>query len=262
MTRNFTSEIPSIDAGLVATEVYGSKRQLISLRSNSGGGTAALTTCGSITGYRYPYTYTVPTTGAGVAGFMPSSMYNYGDDTATFTIGFLEYNLGSIALATGTFTSGATMPTKTIYGSSVQTAGAFCFLHCDAATTATTPTITTTYTNQDGTGSRTSTLVLPTSPILGTAFFMQPHLNNGDTAIRSVQNITKSAGTAGTISVRCGIPLVYQANYSSLMFSTNYLSNLASSIILEAGETIAWYRFGATSSSEMAAMVNLIVEPS
>lgn len=261
MTRNFTSATPSIDAALVANEIYGSKRQTISLRSNSGGGTAALATCGSVTAYRYPQSYTIPAVGAGVAGFMPSTMYCQQEDVNTITIAFLEYNLGSLNLATNVFTAGVSMPTKTIYGASVQTGAAFSFLHCDNTLVATTPTITSTYTNQDGVGSRTSALTLPSNPLIGTAFFMQPHLNNGDTAIRSSQNMSRSAATSGIISLRGGLPLVISANINSTMYCTNLLQNLVTNMSIEAGDTIAWYRFLGTSSSELAALVNLIVEP-
>lgn len=261
MTRNFTSAIPSIDAALLANEIYGSKRQHISIQSNSAGGTAALATCGSVTGYRYPASIPFGSVGAGVAAFMPTNMPSNQEDTPAFTIAMLEYNLGNINLATGAFTAGVTMPTKTIFDTSVQTAGAFVFFHCDNAFTATTPTIVSTYTNQDNIGSRSSSLVLPTNPIANSAFFMQPHLQNNDTGVIGVTNMTKSAGTVGTGSIRTGIPLAISASYSSLAFSTNFLQTLLTNMSIDSGETVAFYRFFGTSSSELSALINLAVEP-
>ena len=71
-----------------------------------------------------------------------------------------------------------------------------------AATGAGTPTITVSYTNQDGTASRTATNAVATvaSSIAGT--FYPIGLRAGDTGVRSVQSLTLSATwTSGTINL-------------------------------------------------------------
>jgi hypothetical protein len=209
-----------------------------------------------------PNGYTVPSIASGVSGAMPSNLGSVNEDGITITLTLLEYNLGSINLATGTFTAGVSMPTKMYNNSSVTTAASFVFLCCDNAITATTPTIGGTYVNQDGTGSRAFSLVLPTSPVANTVFFMQPHLNNNDTGIRSVSAMTKSAGTSGIISVRGGLLLNVSSNIGALTLQTNFLQSLIHTVELEAGDLVATYRFGATSTCDMMQIVNTIVEPS
>jgi len=261
MALNFTGATPSIDAALVANETYGSVNRLHYTRQTIGG-TTALTTCGSVTGLRIPNAYTVPSIGSGVSGAMPSNLGSVNEDTSTLTITLLEYNLGSIDLATGTFTAGVSMPTKMYNNASVTTAASFVFLHCDNAITATTPTIGGTYVNQDGTGSRAFSLVLPSNPLANTVFFMQPHLNNGDTGIRSVSAMTKSAGTSGIISVRGGLLLNVSSNVGVMTLQTNFLQSLIHTVELEAGDAVATYRLCSPSSCDMMQIVNTIVEPS
>lgn len=261
MALNFTGTTPSIDAALVAHETYGSLNRLHYAR-NTTAATAALTTCGSVTGFRIPNAYTVPSVGSGVSGAMPCNLGSVNEDGTTITITLLEYNLGSINLATGTFTAGVSMPTKVYNNANVTTAASFVFLHCDTAIVSTTPTITATYTNQDGTGSRTASLVLPTSPAATTVFFMQPHLANNDTGIRGVSAMTRSASTSGTISVRGGLLLNVSANIAAQTLQTNFLQSLIHSVELEAGDIVATYRFGSLSSCDMMQIVNTIVEPS
>lgn len=69
-------------------------------------------------------------------------------------------NLGSIDLSSGTFTDGATMPTRTQMGTaSFQTNGPL-LIEATTAITGTSPTITVTYTNQAGGSSTLTNLAL------------------------------------------------------------------------------------------------------
>lgn len=80
--------------------------------------------------------------------------------------------------------------------------GVFLGMEISAATGAGTPTITATYTNQAGTGSKTGTNIVATvaSSIAGT--FYPIGLAAGDTGVRSVQSITLSATwTSGTMNL-------------------------------------------------------------
>ena len=75
-------------------------------------------------------------------------------------------------------------------------------MEISAATGAGTPTITVTYTNQAGTGSRTATNIIATvaSSAIGATYFIG--LQAGDTGVRSVQSVQLSATwTSGTMNL-------------------------------------------------------------
>lgn len=80
--------------------------------------------------------------------------------------------------------------------------GVMLAVEVSAATGAGTPTITVSYTNQDGTSGRTSTNIIATvaSSAIGVTYFLG--LQAGDTGVRSVQSLTLSATwTSGTINL-------------------------------------------------------------
>lgn len=80
--------------------------------------------------------------------------------------------------------------------------GVMLAVEVSAATGAGTPTITISYTNQDGTAGRTATNVIATvaSSAIGATYFIG--LAAGDTGVRSVQSLTLSATwTSGTINL-------------------------------------------------------------
>lgn len=80
--------------------------------------------------------------------------------------------------------------------------GVLLAVEVSAATGTGTPTITVSYTNQDGTAGRTATNVLATvaTSAIGAVYFLG--LQAGDTGVRSVQSLTLSATwTSGTINL-------------------------------------------------------------
>lgn len=80
--------------------------------------------------------------------------------------------------------------------------GVYLAVEVSAATGAGTPTITISYTNQDGTAGRTATNIIATvaSSAIGAVYFIG--LQAGDTGVRSVQSLTLSATwTSGTINL-------------------------------------------------------------
>jgi len=167
----------------------------------------------------------------------------------------LEYNLGSVALATGTFTDGVAMPTKTIEGSAIQTASLLTMMVVTATLTATSPVITATYTDQSGNTGASCALTIPTNALVNSAFIMTPHLATGDTGVQDVTNITKSAGTAGTVAVRGLLPLAigFQAGTAGHPLKIEPLTIQYPQFLVEASETIAFYCFGATGNPELIA---------
>lgn len=75
-------------------------------------------------------------------------------------------------------------------------------LEISAATGAGTPTITATYTNQAGTGSKTGTNLIPTVASSAIGAFYPIGLAAGDTGVRSVQSLQLSATwTSGTMNL-------------------------------------------------------------
>ncbi len=80
--------------------------------------------------------------------------------------------------------------------------GVFLAVEVSAACGAAAPTITISYTNQDGTAGRTATNIIATtnSPAIGATYFIG--LQAGDTGVRSVQSLTLSVSwVSGTINL-------------------------------------------------------------
>lgn len=116
-------------------------------------------------------------------------------------------NLGNIALASGTFTAGSSMPTKTIAGVSTVMSAPLIFAVVSTVLVATNPVITITYTDQDGNTGNSAAITVPTNSAIQSAFQFQPHLASGDSGVRAITACTKSAGTSGVIQFYGVIPL-------------------------------------------------------
>lgn len=258
MAPNFASSTPTINAGLVAEAQNGALHRSFGRRGSSS--TAALATCGSVSCYRMPGTVPIPSPGSGVAGFVFPTMNTWTEDPCIMLAG-IEYELGSLTVSTNTFSAGSSMPTETIRGVSVQTAAAFCFAVCTVAVTATTPTLTITYTDQDGNTGNSCAPVLPTSPLIDTAFFLQPHLANGDTAMRAVTNMSISTGSAGTIRVFGLLPLTISHNTSSQMFASDMLGFFGPDYISTTSDKIAVYRVTSATASDFIGMYTGLPDP-
>jgi hypothetical protein len=78
-------------------------------------------------------------------------------------------------------------------------AGAEIWVEIATALSAVATTITLTYTNQAGTGSRTATCVVPASAIINRMFPFT--MAAGDTGIRSIENVAGSAAPTGTLNL-------------------------------------------------------------
>lgn len=211
------------------------------------GTTAATTTSGYTSAQRCAATVTIPTLGSGVTGVCFPVIKMTGEDAGCIHIATLEYELGSLAVSTNTFTGGSAMPTKIVRGESVLTASIMPMLIVDTSLTATAPVVTITYTNQSGTGSRTCTMTLPNSPLAKTAFFMGPHLQSGDTGVRSVQNISISTGSAGTLKVMGNLILSYGMQVGTTI-NVDPLTLPIPHYRAIAGDRVAFYRTGNSSS--------------
>lgn len=222
--------------------------------------TATTTTTGGLTiASRFPSVFSVPSLSGSYSGWELTAQMLC-EDTGIL-MAALEYDLGVLNVATNVFTAGADayMPTKNIRingttYSAEQTASLMPMLVVDSGLTATTPTITITYENEDGVGSRTASVVLPTNPAANTAFQIAPHFQSPDTGLRDVTNMTRSTGTLGQLSVKGILPVAYTnivaitaaAGGSVDMLMTPVVETLAT-----AGEKLAFYQFGQTTAKDI-----------
>jgi hypothetical protein len=168
----------------------------------------------------------------------------------TTMTGALEYTLGTLTVSGNSFSSGVTMPTKTVMGTSLQTAASEPMLVVTAALTASNPVITITYTDQDGNTGNTAVLTLSSNTLINSAFRIAPYLANGDTGIRAVTNISTSTGSAGSLAVMGLLPVnATQSTNASGFGAMSPLEQPIPIYLWEAGEKIAFYRYGVATAA-------------
>lgn len=259
---NFTTASPTINAAIASSATNGMMQRMFYLRMGSTI-TAATTGSGAVTIMRGTQRPQMPSNGTGVNGFIATNAWGFNNVTNTVMMYGLEYELGSLAVSGNTFTDGVAMPTKTVRGASITTAASLVFATVTTGVTATTPTLTITYTDQDGNTGNTASLTLPTSPVANSGFYVTPHLASGDTGIRDVTNISISTGTAGTIKVYGVLPLMISSQASSNLGLATVLNSFNATIVpylIEPNEYIGFYRFGSTGAGEFYAGFNLTPE--
>lgn len=238
---------PTLDNLIASNATYGSFCRAIQSTMGSGAKTAASTTSGYTTGARFPDPLVLPSSfGTGVTGAIPTQiqLYQGGSTSGGTMVAGLEVNLGSINLATGTFTDGSAMPSRSIVGAnnSIQTAAMMVMAVIRTGVTGI-PTLSITYTNQAGTGSRTASMTLPTTTVVLSAFLMMPHFQGTDTAMQDITNVTKSAGTAGIIDFYGVIPMSVQAGAGVQVSNIDILSTPLPLISLQPSDTVSMYIF-------------------
>jgi len=216
-------------------------------------GTAQTTTAGgAVTWHRFPQTYTVPTPTSPVTGWQVMSFNMAVTGSFGITVPCIETVLGTLTVSGNSFAAGSSMPSRAQYGGSSQQLNAgLVMLHVSGSMTATTPTITVTYANQDNTGSRSATVTLPTNAQVNSAYGWASRLQSGDHAVRSVSNMSISAGTAGTVRVLGLTPLMYGmgANTTTSLDGLPLSVKAIPAFSLAGGETIAFWTSSATTSS-------------
>lgn len=221
--------------------------------------TAATTTSGYETGMRLG-DFTIPSLTSPVTSAILTKLDAISDDTLTTIVCGYKLELGSLAISGNTFSSGTAMPTRTIAGTSVQTASLMTVLEVTAAMTATTPVITITYTDQDGNTGQTATVTLPTNAAVGSVFLLAPHLANGDTGVRAVTNMSTSAGSAGTLKAYGFIPVAYGTNVGNTYLVAQPLVSVLPKFPFVANDVMGFYRFGATSTTVVYASIYMVPE--
>lgn len=248
------ANLDSVDNILKAQEAGGVL--LREIRCIGGSVTAATNDSGRLNGRRYPINFTVPSL-TGYDGYF-FDMRAMNSTTSILTIMGIEYHLGSISMATGTFTADQSAPTKSIRvaGATTSRTTAFpcgmVFAVPTATIGASATTLNITYTNQAGTGSRTTTgFILPASSAVQTAFTLQgEYLTSGDTGIRAITACTKSGATTGTIDFYGILPLAW--NHNLVAFSSLNHSNLNYTTfpryLAESGDKLGFYGFQSNSA--------------
>jgi hypothetical protein len=239
----------SYETGMAQQNTYGGLSRLIVQALTAT--TAATTTSGFNTVRRMPNAFTMPAYGAGVEAAVMTRFSVISGFSGSTYFAAIETQLGSLNMNTGTFTDGSAMPTATHYNdrTGALTASYCPVLHVSVAHTATTPLITTTYTDQDGNTGNTCSMTLPSTSALDTCYFMAPHLATGDTGIRDVTAQTKSAGTAGTLRTLGLRILAYQMPLASGAGHT--LSPIWMPAVdwdIETGDVIGFYQIGQNGS--------------
>lgn len=135
----------------------------------------------------------------------------YSTSTGTiFLADRLWHNGGFTITSTSAQTvNSATFPARDANGST-NGEGVLLGLEVSAATGSGTPTITISYTNQDGTSGRTGTNSFATTATASAGAFYPIGLQAGDRGVRSVQSLTLSATwTSGTINLVAYRPLAF-----------------------------------------------------
>lgn len=225
--------------------------------------TASTTSCGGITISRLNATFTVPTVSSKYTGWFLDCR-GAAEDGSAMVLAGIEYDLGSLNISGNAFSAGSdgSMPTRNIRingttNESIQTASMWSVITILTNLSATTPTITTTYTNESGTGSRSVAVTLPTSAAAQSSYLLNPHLQSPDLGIQSVSNMSTSAGASGTMAVRGLLPLNWTITMAALTGAASLPRlqlNFPKWIALP-GEKIAFYRVGSISTSDLYATI-------
>jgi hypothetical protein len=223
--------------------------------------TAATTSSGYISAQRYPLTVAIASGGSASGGYMTMCSMLQEDATVGLLCG-LEYLLGTLTISGNSFSDGVAMPTKTVRGTSAQSATLMPMLYVSTTLVAVTPVITITYVNQSGLGGQTATLTLPTNAAVGSAFCIAPHLASGDTGIQNITGISTSAGTGGVLKIYGVLPLA-EINQGGSSFSQVSIPPLAlpnEMFLITNAETLGFYRFGAVTTNTLIVAMSITPE--
>ena len=225
----------------------------------------ATTTSGYITSQYIGTDIAVPSVGAGLTGMYITNCHMTSITGTILLVCALKYELGTLTVSGNSFVDGVAMPTKSLrlkqQSASIQTAAQMAFAVVTTTMVATAPVLTITYVDQGGNGSQTSTLTLPTSAGIGSAFLIDPHLANGDSGIRDITNLSISTGTAGVIKIH-GLLILGIATVSNISgaIPTTPLAEARPMWLCEAGEQIGFYALGTSSSQRIWASLTGVAE--
>jgi len=182
--------------GLLARKLAGYERNVSFMRAYQSAGAAvwAASSTDTFNGMRFG-TYTVPTLEAGVDAYVPTMMeWNASIGPGITFMVAEQISLGTLSLATPTFTDGSSAPTRTVGNTSTVVPG-FCIGEVTTALNATPGNATVTYVDQDNnTAETTRSLTLGASAPVGS--FSSLPLNSPDWGVRDITTATRTGGTS------------------------------------------------------------------
>jgi hypothetical protein len=103
-------------------------------------------------------------------------------------------------------------------------------------------------------------MTLPTNALATSAFYIQPHLAAGDTAIRAITNLSISTGTSGALKVYGLIPCSISMPVNGCN-QTSPITTPLPPILMESGDVFATYKVGGTGSTDYMMSLVAIPEP-
>lgn len=210
----------------------------------SSGVTQANSTSGRINCARMSKVLTLPSSfGAGIKGVKFTNIHGHANSDRCHLIVGIEILLGTLVVG-GSFTGGGLIAQREVEGELIQPATILNFVTVSANVTGT-PALTITYTNQDGTTSRSATPTLPAAPVADSAFFLNRHLQGGDSGIRQVTNMSQTGGSAGTVEVRGLLPLkIIECHGSGSTHIPQMVDAVMPNYLGLASDKIAMYKMG------------------
>lgn len=190
---------------------------------------------------------TLPTLPSGVDYYLPTQCEIATNSARTIMLGMF-YDLGSIDIsgASGTFTAGSSMPTRTEGNASTNT---FSSVICAVETqlNATPGTLSITYTDQDGNSGTSSGLALTGSALVNSCSVMP--FASGDFGARTVTGSSRSGGTTPTGVIRF---------YGFYPLVCTVLHGTVGSVIDLLNDRIEYHKLGANDSIGMLVFSNTV----
>ena len=226
--------------------------------------TSATTTSGYATWQRIPTSFTMPAVGPGLTGAYFPTIIMVNEDVNTMMLCGLEYTLGTITAngGTGTFSAGSTMPTKTIAGTSVQTASMRHFVYISTTLSAVAPVLTITYTDQNGNTGVTMTITIPSGSVVNSMFDLTSSLASGDTGIRAVTDMSWTLNPAAGVARVIGV-LTMAIGDNTIGGAGATMKPLSSPLplfLVEENDVIGMYKCGTNGTTTMLAMLVGVAE--
>lgn len=202
---------------------------------------------------------TVPSIPAGKTYLAPTE-FTIGSSLAANYMLCRLTNLGSIDIsgASGTFTDGSAMATRTEGGTSRQIYGPILMV-VTVALNATPGTLTVTYTDQAGNTAAAAAITLTASAAAGTAGFLP--LNTGDYGAVDITAATRGAGTTPTGTIRFyGVEMLacVAPSNTPTVEVVNFLTDRVRLIPLAASDTLFIVTNPTTGAKAYAGTFNLI----
>jgi len=232
---------------------------------NFPGSTAAAAASGYITTARACETLVVPSMNAALSGAYMFTFWANGYTQLSNIHPCLEVDLGTLTVVGNSFSGSASMPSRVFFGAgtdAITIASSFVVITCETTSAGHSggATLTTTYTNQAGTGGRTATITMPAAAITNsTVFNLTPYFQGTDTGVRTVTNMSVTSGTAGVFKCKGLIPL--SGTYSGAgtgHSSTPPIFSMPNRIPkLQTGDVIGFYRTGETANRDILCNVIL-----